>query len=224
MTENAAYFYVAVEIRKGQSIGTLIRCATAFGARALIIIGSKSFSTHGSHGSHRRLKIIHYYYWSELMEQMKVRDPSIRIIGISPSAPLTVEHNFQTTDSISHTSNCCFIVPDLKMGFTDEQRAFCDSYVYVKVPNQNREMLLHWNTKVSLALQSFASTKGLIQTAYHGNKYDVVERLDAGKTWFENELPGSSDPIDAIDTEDFEDTSASIGSLFSFWGQDEDES
>ena len=43
--------YVCLETRRSQNIGTLVRCAAAFGATALIIVGSDRVGSHGAHGA-----------------------------------------------------------------------------------------------------------------------------------------------------------------------------
>lgn len=42
---------VAIETSKRSNIGTLLRCAVAFGSEAIIIIGDTDYGTHGAHGA-----------------------------------------------------------------------------------------------------------------------------------------------------------------------------
>ena len=38
---------IAVEVNRGQNIGTIVRCAVAFGLKAIIVVGSNKYGTHG---------------------------------------------------------------------------------------------------------------------------------------------------------------------------------
>lgn len=52
------HFIVALEISRFQCIGPLIRCAVAFGAKMIIIIGSNKYTTFGCHGSNKHIGIV----------------------------------------------------------------------------------------------------------------------------------------------------------------------
>lgn len=67
MTEIA----VAIESSKNQSLGTIIRCVVALGARYLVIVGSKKIGTHGAHGSQKYVHILHFYSWKDAILHMR---------------------------------------------------------------------------------------------------------------------------------------------------------
>lgn len=47
-----AYLVVANPSSKN-NLGTLIRCAAAFGVEEVVVVGAPKWSTHGAHGSHK---------------------------------------------------------------------------------------------------------------------------------------------------------------------------
>ncbi|CAM9543052.1 unnamed protein product, partial [Laminaria digitata] len=53
-----AYLVVANPSSKN-NLGTLIRCAAAFGVEEVVVVGAPKWSTHGAHGSHKHVK----YRW-----------------------------------------------------------------------------------------------------------------------------------------------------------------
>ena len=55
------HLFVAVEQLRGGNIGTILRCAVAFGADAFVIVGSNKFSTHGAHGECLHIHVLCLY-------------------------------------------------------------------------------------------------------------------------------------------------------------------
>jgi hypothetical protein len=75
---------LAVETTRHKNVGTLLRCASAFGARCVVIVGSPQYSTHGAHGAQTHVEVVHFYYWRECLDfcgQM-----GCTVYGISPRA------------------------------------------------------------------------------------------------------------------------------------------
>ena len=65
---------MAVECHKRRNIGPLIRCATVWGVKTLVVVGSKQFGTHGAHGSNLRLRTLYFDTWSEAFIYLKADD------------------------------------------------------------------------------------------------------------------------------------------------------
>lgn len=59
----SARSFLVIEIKPKQNIGTILRCAVAFGIDALVVIGSHKFGTHGAHGAQKFIPVLHFYYW-----------------------------------------------------------------------------------------------------------------------------------------------------------------
>ena len=67
---SAGQSYMVVEIKPKQNIGTILRCAVAFGIDRFIIIGSPKFGTHGAHGAQKFMTIMHFFYWVSYYEKI----------------------------------------------------------------------------------------------------------------------------------------------------------
>ena len=82
--------FLAVEVKNHQNIGTHLRSAVAFGANAIIVIGSTKFGSHGAHGAQKHVPIIHFYTWdeckifAELTECLFYGISSVASLGTSP--------------------------------------------------------------------------------------------------------------------------------------------
>lgn len=177
--------FIAVEARRNQPLGTLIRCATAFGISSLIVVGSKHFSTHGSHGSHRRMGVLHFFYWSDCIAYLRETYPSIQFGGITSSSDPIGNGSIPaiSTDRIIYTTDyvCLVTQSDVRLNLTPEQIAFLDFSLYVRVPHKVLEPHLHWMTKLSIVFRTFGEQKGFSTTSHEGQKFSVVG-LQEGST------------------------------------------
>lgn len=176
---NRRRFFVAVECYRQEQLGTLIRCASAFGVKAFFIVGSSTFSTHGAHGAHRRLRVIHFPRWLDLEKRLKAVYPEIEMIGVSTSW-LSDHARWPRgvgipSSSVVYKHTCCFVLPHTKHGFSDAQVSICDFFTFVQLPDQSREGKLHRNTKLSLVFQECAAQLGLRERAFGDSKFSVTE-------------------------------------------------
>lgn len=85
-----AELYVVIETTRGQCIGTTLRCAVAFGATALILVGSDKVSTHGAHGAQNHIRMLHFFYWRDCEVFLSSKKCSIH--GIVGNESLLMNH------------------------------------------------------------------------------------------------------------------------------------
>eukprot|EP00904_Undaria_pinnatifida_P014106 jgi/Undpi1/9826/HiC_scaffold_27.g12280.m1 len=52
----AVAYLVVANPSSRNNLGTLIRCAAAFGVEEVVVVGESKWSTHGAHGSHKHVK------------------------------------------------------------------------------------------------------------------------------------------------------------------------
>ena len=107
---NSPVLLFAVETYRHKSIGTLLRCACAFGASSVIVVGSPMYSTHGAHGAQTHVEIIHFYYWKDCVEYC--RNKGCAVYSISPRA---IDQQLCRPESLSvddfmFSGSACFIV------------------------------------------------------------------------------------------------------------------
>lgn len=169
---------LAVETFRHKSIGTLLRCASAFGASCIIVVGSPQYSTHGAHGAQNHIDVIHFYYWKECLEYCRERGYAVYSISPSrlaaetlgvPSGSKSVDtHDFQNTSS-------CFIVGE-REGLTTEQLSISDVVFHVDIPCMQFEDKVVYDSKVAICLQQYASTADLAPRSHENEKHVLGER------------------------------------------------
>jgi len=70
--------FLAIEVRNCHvNIGTQLRSAVAFGAKAVITIGSTKHGCHGSFGASSHIPIIHFFTWDECVIFAKLMDCAV---------------------------------------------------------------------------------------------------------------------------------------------------
>lgn len=214
--------FFALETRRNQSIGPLIRCASAFGVQSLIVVGSKHFSAHGSHGSLRRMNVMHFYYWRDCKAYLQSIFPSIVFAVISQNSNPCGGLESVSTDSVVYTSDflCLIAQPDVRVPLSEEQCEIADFSMHVRVPNIIYESQLHWSTKISLALQSFGLQKHFSTTSHEGFKFYVTASEESRPERLRGYLSSTVESISLLASEvdaevdENENDDNPIGSLF----------
>lgn len=199
-------FSVAVTVAKGQCIGTLIRCASAFGARELLIVGSLNYSTHGAHGAQKKsLPVLHFPDYEQLVTFLEKERNLNKIYGILPNAGFITEEikdntlslrdvtfTTKTSDSSPSPSYTCFFMPQKAfLGLSPEEIKICSNLIYVPFPNLPLELTsynkqkspsldyhVHMDAKLSIILESFSNVAGFSSRTFTGHKFDVDKSLE----------------------------------------------
>jgi len=162
-------FYVAIETYRRKSIGTLIRCAAAFGAKAIIVVGSLKYSTHGAHGAQKHLPIIHFFYWSECKKY--AYENGYAVVGISSSH---FYPDIQNLSTYQIPNSVIFVVGSRGPLLTLEQRDICDVIVEVTFPISDRlAQKINYDVIVSLCFNHFALKCKFSQISLQGEKYTI---------------------------------------------------
>jgi tRNA(Leu) C34 or U34 (ribose-2'-O)-methylase TrmL len=173
--------YVVVETpTRTKNIGTIIRCAVAFGATAVCIYGYSTFSTHGAHKSQKYMKILHFYYLKDCVLFLKQRECSI--YSMSP----TMNHR---NDSVPiekfdfNKRSAAFIVSSGRehdLLVTPEQASNSDKILHVTVPVAEFDHALHYNAKISICLETYARHALFNARLFYAEKYVIDDTVDAG--------------------------------------------
>jgi hypothetical protein len=198
-----ADFIVAIEVSRGQNIGTVIRCVVAFGATSLIIVGSTKFCTYGAHGSQAHIHIKHFYSWKAAMDHLKTLG-SYHIYGISPIMPsMAVQQSseklYSNINTASFMNNACFVLPR-SSDFSDEQIAHLDGWLYVPFPDQAYESFIKIEAKLSICLYKFTSmfSETYKSSGFAKEKFDVSVIPHGLKVT-------SMEPIEKVSDQELED-------------------
>ena len=177
---------VCVETHRNKSIGTLMRCAVAFGASIIIIVGSPKFSTHGAYEAKKFIQVIHFFYWRDCVEFVKSKGFSV--YGISPRCLAiyvnsgTANCNEDTEKAVSVAADravfnkrqIAFIVGE-KEGLTDEQISVCDIVLHVGFPHMELQEFVHYDSKIAICFHHHANSAGFAQRSRQGEKYTLLD-------------------------------------------------
>ena len=175
---------VCVETHRNKSIGTLMRCAVAFGASIIVIVGSPKFSTHGAYEAKKFIRVIHFFYWKDCIEF--VRSKGFTVYGISPrslgsqadSSPESSNMDSGASIAVERgtfkTARVAFIVGE-KEGLTAEQISVCNAVLHVRFPHMELQEFVHYDSKIATCFHHFANSAGFAQRSREGEKYTLLE-------------------------------------------------
>lgn len=164
--------YVVIETVRNQNIGTTLRCAVAFGATSLIIVGSDKVSTHGAHGSQHHLPILHFFYLEECKTYL--RSKKCWIYAIVPPTETTKFSNVVNIQRVTYSGACAFVLAS-KFGLSMDQAGICDSLVSVAFPKKEFSRDVLYDVTVSIVLQHFTTLMQYQERHFTGEKFIVYE-------------------------------------------------
>ena len=164
--------YIVIETVRNQNIGTTLRCAVAFGATALIIVGSDKISTHGAHGSQHHLQILHFFYLEEC--KAFLRSKNCLIHAIVPSSETTSFAKVVDVRSVPYSAACAFVLAS-KSGLSIDQARICDSFVSVVFPKKEFSREVIYDVTVSIVLQHFTALMQYREHNFAGQKFILSE-------------------------------------------------
>jgi hypothetical protein len=169
-----AYVFVVVRnANKRNNLGTLLRCVCAFGARALVVVGEKTFSTHGAHGSQHHVPVLHFYTFPEAVEALHAL--GCTVVGICSTQ--TERTHSTAVSAREFRGNTAFIVGEGPGGaLGEEEAAICDEFTHVPFPERCSVVLQSMvgrDTKLSVALHHFTAWAGCRRAMMRREKYEV---------------------------------------------------
>jgi hypothetical protein len=166
---------IAIETHRHKSIGTYLRCASAFGATTVIVVGSPVYATHGAHGAQNHVQVTHFYYWNECVAYC--RELGCNIYAISPTAFGSVSETSKSASIDTYEfagQNACFIVGE-KDGLTAEQMQVSDAVLHVDVPFAPYADKVVYDSKVAICLQQFAVASNMEPRGFENEKHVLGE-------------------------------------------------
>ena len=75
-------YFLVHNIAKKHNVGTIARCATAFGVRSVVLIGAKSYNTFGCKGSSNHVDFVHYPTLADARVGLMERQGVTKILGV----------------------------------------------------------------------------------------------------------------------------------------------
>mmetsp|Transcript_34807 Transcript_34807/g.77387 ORF Transcript_34807/g.77387 Transcript_34807/m.77387 type:complete len:211 (+) Transcript_34807:59-691(+) len=163
-----ACYVITHNVSKKHNIGTIARCATAFGVKELCLVGSRQYNTFGSHGADAFVDFRHFDTLESCTRHLKEAEGcSIVGVEIVEGARPVHEHPF--------TGPTAFMLGNEGQGLSPKQIAQCDSFVYIPQHGPGTASL-NVAVAASIVLHHFALWAGYAEREREGFKFVVAER------------------------------------------------
>ena len=164
-------FLVVHNVSKRANVGTLARCATAFGVEELLLVGgaaTRGFNTFGAHGADAHLPIRGFPSLAAMREYVTVTRGG-RVVGI--------EILDASTDVTKHpfVGPTAFLLGNEGSGLSPQQIAVCDSFVYIPQFGPGTASL-NVACAASIVLHHFATWANYKEREREGSKFVVDSR------------------------------------------------
>eukprot|EP00200_Dunaliella_tertiolecta_P009589 CAMPEP_0202389176 /NCGR_PEP_ID=MMETSP1127-20130417/81429_1 /ASSEMBLY_ACC=CAM_ASM_000462 /TAXON_ID=3047 /ORGANISM="Dunaliella tertiolecta, Strain CCMP1320" /LENGTH=235 /DNA_ID=CAMNT_0048990835 /DNA_START=68 /DNA_END=775 /DNA_ORIENTATION=+ len=161
-------YLILFSVAKRHNVGTITRCATAFGVKQVCLVGSNQFNTFGAHGSDAHVDFRHFPTLEECVQQLKNKE-GCEIIGIE------ITDDAQPVHSHPFQGPTAFMLGNEGHGMTPRQMALCDKFVYISQYGAGTASL-NVAVATSIVLHHFALWAGYSEHSREGAKFIVNER------------------------------------------------
>ncbi|GAX86423.1 hypothetical protein CEUSTIGMA_g13833.t1 [Chlamydomonas eustigma] len=161
-------YVILHSVAKRHNVGTIARCATAFGVKEMCLVGSRQFNTFGSHGSDAYVDIGHYQTLELCVIQLK-EEKGCEIVGVEIVEGALPVHSHPFSRSTA------FMLGNEGQGLSPKQLALCDRFVYIPQHGPGTASL---NVAVacSIVLHHFALWAKYDERERQGQKFVVGPR------------------------------------------------
>jgi hypothetical protein len=215
------------------NLGTTIRCGVAFAVDHLVVVGSHKFGTHGAHGSHKYIDVMHYFYWDNFFADMKSQ--GVTTVGIS-SKPIepsdSCKRGSKALDSINFAQDRSYafvlVPPNSQSCGGASILGRCDHVLHVSYPlGPVANDFILYDASVSLVLLKFRTDTNAEPHAFSSEKFILGDAPRChGVRMMDAERAGPVDPDlvlyddeDIIAGEDEEDGAGDDALLSLFGGE-----
>ena len=144
-------YLILSNVRKsnGCSIGTLIRSASAFNVKEIILVGYAKYGTHGAHGSHKHVPIHHVTTFPEAQSYLRLKKQCETIYGLVNNHK--VEGCIELQTHTFPSCACAFVIGNERAELSEDQRAICTAG-YLCIPGGSPHHALHRGLDVNVVL------------------------------------------------------------------------
>lgn len=162
-------YFIVHNIAKKHNVGTIARCATAFGVRSVVLIGSKSYNTFGCKGSSNHVDFAYYPTLKDARAGLTTEKKVTKILGVE------ICEGAVPIESHPFDGDTAFIMGNEGDGMTENQKAICDGFVYIRQHGPGTASL-NVSVAASIVMHHFALWARYDERAREGEKYVVQER------------------------------------------------
>jgi len=162
-------YFIVHNIAKKHNVGTLARCATAFGIKSVCLIGSKSYNTFGCKGASNHMDFSYYPTLTDARKGLMQEKGVTKIIGVEivEGAVPIEDHPFD--------GNTAFIMGNEGDGMTATQKEICDGFVYIRQYGPGTASL-NVAVAASIVMHHFGLWARYAERDREGEKYVVAAR------------------------------------------------
>lgn len=187
---------------KANNLGTVLRCAAAFGVEQVIVVGCNKCSTHGSHGAAKHVSRVSFPGVEQAVSYLHDECNCKSLVGIlggvanahDVSGYSVVEENDlfnvvvpketkdQSTAKRSYPigsrpfrdGNCCFVIAKRPKGLPTSLASQCDFFVHVPHETVTNDdlHLLDTPSCLSIVLHHFTAWAKYDTRGFRGHKYE----------------------------------------------------
>ena len=179
---------LGIDTSKSSQIGTKVRCAVAFGCSMVCIIGNRKYSTNGSHGAQKFIKIRHFYYLHDFIDFVKGR--GCKVYGISSLSfdPSSYKPSNEYEERLVNIEHCIFnesiaFIIGNKHNMIDDAHLF-DKNLYIPYHHNNVIHDINYDAKLSICMHIFTKSVGgyIERTRKEGVEKFQLETLTTHRT------------------------------------------
>ena len=154
----------------GCSIGTLIRSASAFNVKEIILVGYAKYGTHGAHGANKHVAIHLAATFAEAQSYLRLKKECDTIYGIV-GYPLTEELPCIELKTHAFPSRACaFVLGNETSELSRDQRDICTAgYLYIGGRDGCPHASLDVNVSLAIVLHTFAVQAGFPERAFRAS-------------------------------------------------------
>jgi tRNA G18 (ribose-2'-O)-methylase SpoU len=164
-------FLVVHNVSKRANVGTLARCATAFGVEELLLCGgaaTRGINTWGAHGAADHVAVRGFASLAAMREYVtETRGGRVVGVEILPTAVDVTTHPF--------VGPTAFLLGNEGSGLSPQQMAVCDSFIYIPQFGPGTASL-NVACAAAIVLHHFATWARFPERARDGSKFVVDPR------------------------------------------------
>lgn len=162
-------FVIVYNVAKRHNVGNLLRSCTAFGVKAVCLVGSREYNGFGAHGAAEHVALRHYATLEECVEHLRTQEGA-RIVGVEIDPDATPVHTHAAFQGPT-----AFMLGNEGDGLNARQRRLCDQLVYIAQHGPGTASL-NVTVAASIVLHQFAVWARYPEREREGQKYVVAPR------------------------------------------------
>lgn len=116
-------YLIVYNVSKRHNIGTLLRCATAFAARAVCLVGAREYNSWGAHGSEAHVPLRHYASLEAAAADLK-GPLGCRVVGVEIAEGAVAVQRFPWA-----AGPVALMLGNEGAGLSERQARLCDAFV-----------------------------------------------------------------------------------------------